>query len=358
MTKIESIKNTLSRIQDNCTALVMSPENRKYLTGFESSDGFLLINASDAIFITDGRYIEAAENTVRDCKVLLQEHNLWEQIKKLMSDMKVEKLLLESSRTTMHLYRILSERLNETEIIADDSLDSIIGEMRAVKDENEIRNIKAAQKITDEAFSHICKFIKEGMTEKEIQLELDFYMLSHGGEALSFETIAVSGKNSSMPHGVPGFKKVENGDFITMDFGTIVNGYHSDMTRTVVLAGVSEKMKKVYNTVLKAQMECINSIKAGMSGAQGDKISRDVIEKEGFGEYFTHSTGHSVGIEIHEPPFLNTSEESILKPGMVVTVEPGIYIPGEFGVRIEDMVVITENGCEDLTGSKKELIIL
>ena len=310
------------------------------------------------MFITDGRYIEAAQKAVTDCKVVLQERDFYTQLLNAIRSMNCSELIFETDRTTVGIYRKLQEKFADITIICDTSLDNMIGNMRAVKDENEISNIKAAQKITDEAFSHMCSFIKPGMTEKEIQLELDFYMLSHNGEALSFETIAVSGKNSSMPHGVPSFKKVEIGDFITMDFGTVVNGYHSDMTRTIALGNVSEKMKKVYNTVLKAQSECINSIKAGMSGSQGDKIARDVIEKEGFGEYFTHSTGHSVGIEIHEAPYLNTSEKTILKDGMVVTVEPGIYIPGEFGVRIEDMVVIRDGGCEDLTASPKELIIL
>ena len=205
---------------------------------------------------------------------------------------------------------------------------------------------------------HILNFIKVGVTEKEIALELDFYMLRHGGEGLSFETIAVSGANSSMPHGVPSNKKIENGDFITMDFGTIINGYHSDMTRTVAVGFATDEMKNVYDTVLKAQQNCLDSIKAGISCKDGDEFARSVIRNANYGQFFTHSTGHGVGVEIHEFPNLSPASDSILQVGNIVTVEPGIYIPEKFGVRIEDMGLITENGCRNLTNASKELIIL
>ena len=202
------------------------------------------------------------------------------------------------------------------------------------------------------------KFIKVGVTEKEIALELDFYMLSHGAEAVSFETIAVSGKNSSMPHGVPTDKKIENGDFITMDFGAVYNGYHSDMTRTVIVGEPTEKQKEVYETVLKAQTEALAVLKAGVSGVDADKAARDIIDAKGYKENFGHGTGHGVGIEIHESPNLSPYSKAILETGNIVTVEPGIYIPDEFGVRIEDMALITEDGYINLTSCEKELIIL
>ena len=183
-------------------------------------------------------------------------------------------------------------------------------------------------------------------------------MLRNGGEGLSFETIAVSGKNSSMPHGVPCDKIIENGDFITMDFGTIINGYHSDMTRTVAVGFATDEMKNVYDTVLKAQQNCLDNIKAGVSCKNGDMFARSVINDSGYGKYFTHSTGHGVGVEIHEFPNLSPASDSILQIGNIVTVEPGIYIPEKFGVRIEDMALITENGCRNLTNSPKNLIIL
>ena len=205
---------------------------------------------------------------------------------------------------------------------------------------------------------HILDFIKPGMTEKHVTLELDYYMLSHGADGLSFETIAVSGKNSSKPHGVPSDKKIEKGDFVTMDFGAVVEGYHSDMTRTVAVGFVTDEQKNVYETVLKAQAAAQAAASSGVCCADVDKAARDVIENAGYGEYFNHSTGHGVGVEIHEYPRLSRLCKTALSVGNVVTDEPGIYIPEKFGVRIEDMLLITENGCENLTRAPKELIIL
>lgn len=354
---MKNLQRELRQLGENRAALIISPENRRYFTSFPSSDGFLIVNADRAVFITDGRYIEAAENNAKNCEVVLQKR-IFPQIAEVLSDMKCGHLLVEASRMTLDFYNSLKGSAKNIAIHTDTSLDSIINSLRSVKTEDELECIKAAQKITDNAFTHICGFIKEGITEREIGLELDFYMLSHGGDALSFETIAVSGENTSMPHGVPSDKKVQSGDFITMDFGTVVGGYHSDMTRTVALGYATDEMKKVYETVKKAQSACIYGLCAGLTGIDGDALARNVIEADGFGEYFTHGTGHGVGIEIHEFPNLNKANDIPLKPGQIVTVEPGIYIPGKFGVRIEDMVYITENGCEDLTHSEKELIIL
>lgn len=317
----------------------------------------MLVNGKRAVFITDGRYIEAAENSAKDCEVVLQER-VYPQIGQILEEMGCKTLLVESSRMTVSVYNSLKGVLKNTSISTDDTLDKMINSLRSVKTADEIESIKAAQKITDDAFKHILGFIKPGVTEREIGLELDFYMLSHGGEALSFETIAVSGKNSSMPHGVPSEKRIENGDFITMDYGTVVNGYHSDMTRTVAVGFADDEMKKVYETVLAAQTACLHGLKAGLSCRDGDALAREVIAGAGYGKYFTHSTGHGVGVEIHEFPNLSMLSDTVLTPGHIVTVEPGIYIPGKFGVRIEDMAVITENGCEDITNSPKELIIL
>lgn len=354
---MKNLQKELRRLGENRAALIVSPENRRYFTSFPSSDGFLIVNADRAVFITDGRYIEAAEKGAKNCEVVLQKR-IFPQIAEILADMKCGHLLVESSRMTLDFYNSLKGAAKNIAIHTDTCLDSIINALRSVKTEKELECIKAAQKITDDAFTHICGFIKEGVTEREIGLELDFYMLSHGGEALSFETIAVSGKNTSMPHGVPSNKKVENGDFITMDFGTVVGGYHSDMTRTVALGYATDEMKRVYETVKKAQSACIKGLCAGLTGIEGDALARNVIESEGFSEYFTHGTGHGVGIEIHEFPNLNRANDVPLVTGQIVTVEPGIYIPNKFGVRIEDMVYITENGCIDLTKSEKELVIL
>lgn len=349
----EKIKN--SKAIDG--ALIISPENRRYLTGFASSDGFLLVSEKSAVFITDSRYIEAAENTIKDCEVALQGSKISE-IYDIFKEMGVHKVGIESARMTVSNLSRFQNALNNIDVDFSDELDGIINSLRMVKSDDEIKNIKAAQKIAEDALQYILGFIKPGVTEKEIALELDFYMLSNGAQALSFETIAVSGANSSMPHGVPTGRRVENGDFVTMDFGAVVDGYHSDMTRTVAVGFVTEKQRKVYETVLKAQNTALSCLKPGVLCRDADNAAREVIKNAGYGEYFGHSTGHGVGIEIHELPNLSPSSEQTLQKGNVVTVEPGIYLPGEFGVRIEDFAVITQNAYENLTKAPKELIIL
>lgn len=338
-------------------ALIISPENRKYFTGFESSDGFLLVSADRAVFITDGRYIEAAEKQISTCEVMLL-GKTYPQIATILKEMNCRHLLVESTRMTVSTYNSLKGVLKNISISTDTTLDTIINSIRSIKTRNEVESIVKAQRIAENAFEHILKFIKVGITEKEIALELDFYMLRNGGEGLSFETIAVSGANSSMPHGVPSNKKIENGGFITLDFGTIINGYHSDMTRTVAVGFATDEMKNVYDIVLKAQNNCLANIRSGVNCKDGDKFARSVIRDAGYGQYFTHSTGHGVGVEIHEFPNLSPASDSVLQVGNIVTVEPGIYIPEKFGVRIEDMALITETGCENLTNAPKDLIIL
>ncbi len=354
---IKDLQKLLSDQGNGYCALIISPENRKYFTGFDSSDGFLIVSADRSIFITDGRYIEAAEKQVSNSEVVLL-GKTYPQIAEALKNMGCTHLLVESTRMTVSTYNSLKGVLKTTKISTDTTLDTLINTLRSIKTEAEVENIIKAQRIAEEAFNNILKFIKPGVTEREIALELDFYMLRNGGEALSFETIAVSGKNSSMPHGVPSDKIVENGDFITMDFGTMINGYHSDMTRTVAVGFATDEMKNVYDTVLKAQINCLNNIKAGVSCKDGDELARTVIRDAGYGQYFTHSTGHGVGVEIHEFPNLSPASTSILQVGNIVTVEPGIYIPEKFGVRIEDMAYITADGCRNLTNAPKELIIV
>ncbi len=353
---IEKLQKTLEN-SDFDSALIVSPENRFYFTGFNSSDGFLIVGKNDAVFITDGRYIEAAQNKIKNCRVLLQERSR-KQIFDILKEMGAQKTAVEADRMTLSEYAKTVSALNGIEVVADGALDGHIDLLRSVKTRAEAEKIRTAQKIAEEAFSHICGFIKEGVTEKEISLELDFYMLSHGAEALSFETIAVSGKKGSMPHGVPDGKVVKKGDLITMDFGAVYEGYHSDMTRTVAVGFVSDEQRLVYDTVLKAQNEALNIIKSGIGCKEADAAARNIIDRAGFGKYFNHSTGHGVGVEIHEYPNLSPVSDKILQTGNIVTVEPGIYIPEKFGVRIEDMVFVTDDGCENLTSAPKELIIL
>lgn len=352
------MQNKFKGLLNEKTAIIItSPENRRYLTSFNSSDGFLVITNDEAVFFTDSRYVEAATKQITVCRTVLLKR-VSETIAPYLKEKNIENVILETEKLTVAEFNNLKNVFGFCNVEAKSELDSLINNLRSVKNEKEVECIKKAQKIAEDAFSHILKFIKVGVTEKQIALELDFYMLSHGAEAISFETIAVSGKNTSMPHGVPGDKRIENGDFVTMDFGAVYNGYHSDMTRTVAVGAPSEKQKEVYNVVLKAQKEALSVLKSGLSGFDADKAARDVIENAGYKEFFGHGTGHGVGVEIHEAPNLSPYSEATLCEGNVVTVEPGIYVPGEFGVRIEDMALITKDGFINLTNCEKELIIL
>lgn len=355
-TRIERLQNAMANSGFD-GALIVSPEDRLYFTQFPSSDGYLLVSAEKAVFVTDSRYVEAAEKKAVGCSVVLQTTDST-QLFELFSEMHVTRVAVEASRMNLAQYARICNALEPMAVLADSTLDNLIAGLRSVKQPDEIEKIRAAQAITEQAFTHICDFIKPGKTEREVSLELDFFMLHHGAEALSFETIAVSGENGSMPHGVPGSRKIQAGDFVTMDFGAVVDGYHSDMTRTVAVGQVSDRQKEVYNVVLSAQKALLSALRPGLPCSEADKVARDVIEQAGYGAYFGHAAGHGVGVEIHEFPNLSPRSKSVLTVGNVVTDEPGIYLPGEFGVRIEDMAYITPDGCENLTASPKELIIL
>ena len=259
---------------------------------------------------------------------------------------------------TLEDFERFNNKLLDIEIDSSNRLSKNIFGLRTEKSIDEVQKIKQAQAIADDTFKYILGYIKEGITEKEIALAMDYYMLNHGAEALSFDTIALGGKNTSMPHGVPSNYKVKNGDFILMDYGAVVDGYHSDMTRTVCLGTPTDKMTEVYNIVLKAQLFALDNIKVGITGKVGDSFAREVISKAGYGEYFGHSLGHGVGMEIHEFPVMSPNNDTVMINKSIVTVEPGIYIPNEFGVRIEDFVYLTDGGIENLTHSPKELICL
>ena len=235
---------------------------------------------------------------------------------------------------------------------------SLVNDLRAAKDEEEIALMKKAQEITDQAFDAILKFIQPGMTEQEIAARLQYEMLLRGADKMSFDPIVVSGPNGSLPHGIPSEKKVQKGEFLTMDFGCKYGGYCSDMTRTIAIGEPTEEMRKVYDTVLKAQLAGIAKAKAGVPGKEIHNAAAKVIEDAGYGAYFGHGFGHSVGIEIHESPNANGRDETPMPVGAAVSAEPGIYLPGKFGVRIEDVLIYTEEGNVDITKSPKELIIL
>ena len=338
-------------------ALIISEPNRFYYTGFAASDGALLVTKNGALFYTDSRYTEAAERKLGKAFVR-DSAKLYEALNERFAAEGIKTVAVENDRLTLAEFSLLREKLPGVEFVSDKTLADLINDQRSVKTPEEAKKISAAQRIAEAGFEHILGFIKPGRTEKEVQLELDYFMLSHGADGLSFETIAVSGPNTSLPHGVPSERKIEAGDFVTLDFGALKYGYHSDMTRTVAVGRVSDEQKKVYDTVLRAQLASLDLLAPGVSCLAADKAARDVIADAGWGDCFGHGTGHGVGVEIHEFPRLSPRSEAVLRPGHVVTVEPGIYIPQAFGVRIEDMALITETGAENLTGCPKELIVL
>lgn len=354
MNKLDTVRAFLS---DREAALIITPVGRRYLTGFDSTLGYLLVTKQDAFLLMDGRYFEAASRkAAADCQVV-ELTRLSAQLKEYVQKLGLVSVLVETE-ITVRLLNTISSMLEEVSVLPSQNLSDLLTEMRQVKSDGEVEKIKAAQSIAEQAFDYILGFIRPGVTEREIALTLDFQMRSLGADDISFETIAVSGKNSSMPHGVPGSRAVRAGDFITMDFGALVDGYHSDMTRTVAVGFVTDEMRLVYNTVLKSQQTALSSVQPGKTGESVDRAARDVIDAAGFGDYFNHSAGHGVGLEIHEELRFSRGCKTRLVPGNVMTVEPGIYLPGKFGVRIEDMVLVTVSGCENLTHSEKKLIIL
>ncbi len=338
-------------------AIITSDVNRRYFSGMKSSAGTVVAFREKAYLIIDFRYIEAATKKVKDAQVILQ-GKLFDQINELLKKHGAKTAAIESDTMTVSMLNMYKERITAAEIVSSSALSDAIGELRIVKTQDEIDKMIKAQRIAEAAFENVLNFIKPGVTEKEIGLCLDYYMLKNGAEALSFDTIAITGANTSLPHGVPGDNVVKEGSFVLMDYGATYDGYHSDMTRTVCVGKPTEKMEQVYNIVLDAQLKTIAAIKEGITGHDADKVARDVITAAGYGEMFGHSLGHGVGMEIHEAPTAAPSSTRVLKENMIVTVEPGIYIPGEFGARIEDFVIVKKDGCENMTLAKKSLISL
>lgn len=339
--------------------LIISEDiNRFYFTGFRSSAGLLFITRSDVSFYIDFRYFEKAQSEIKHCAVSLLE-NTEKTLNSYIQKHSIKTIFLETSYASIDKISAYRKMVPENcEISLDSRINDKILEIRAIKSANEIHNIKEAQRLTDETFFYILDRIQKGRTELEILLEMEFYMRKQGSEGVSFDFVVVSGKNSSLPHGVPSKKPIEDGDFITLDFGAVINGYRSDMTRTVAFGRVNDSQKEVYETVLNAQNQALAQIKPGAVCKEIDEVARKYIYQNGYEGCFGHGLGHSVGLEIHEAPSFNTKDSTVLRPGMVLTVEPGIYLEGQFGVRIEDMVCITETKYENITKSPKELIIL
>jgi len=329
--------------------------NVRYLSGYLGSNGQILVAAGGSRFFTDGRYIEQSRREVPDVdRVIYSTDSDWiQQLTAACSDLGVKRLGFEASYVT---YRSHGELAKAVETLVP--LEDEVGKLRWAKDPEELALIERAQELTDIGFAEILTKFREGITERELALELDWAMLHAGAEAVAFETIAAFGEQAAEPHHSPTDRPLRRGDVVKLDFGAVHEGYHSDMTRTVAFGEPSDEMRKVHGIVLAAQLAGIEAVHAGATGGEADMASRSLIEAAGYGEAFSHSLGHGVGLEIHEGPGLRAKSDEVLPEGTVVTVEPGIYLAGIGGVRIEDMVIVTSSGCIPMPSSSKELIIL
>ena len=339
-------------------AAIHDPSNMFYLTEGYTGEGVVYLSADSRVIITDFRYTEQAERQAPGFRVEMTErgrnHNAI--LAELAKAEGITELRAETNYLPVDDFEALRAALGEE--IACVPLNKAPQKLREIKTPAEIVAIRKACDITSEAFDAILPKIRPGMTEKELQIELDFTMLRLGADELAFDTIIASGENGSLPHAIPGQRTLKAGDMITMDFGAKVGKYCSDMTRTVALGQPSDEMRKVYETVLRAQSMCEDALEAGKTGAEIDKLARDYIDARGYAGRFGHGLGHSVGIDIHEEPRLSPNGTDTMKPGIVITVEPGIYLPGVGGVRIENTCLVKENGCVPLTTAEKQLIIL
>ncbi|WP_147533930.1 M24 family metallopeptidase [Bacillus marasmi] len=334
--------------------LITSSYNRRYMSNFTGTAGVVLITAEAALFITDFRYIEQATNQCEGFTIIKHGPSLIAEIASQTERLGIKKLGFEQDYVSFSTYSEYKAAIKADLV----PISGIIEKLRLIKTESEIKILKEAADIADAAFKHILDFIRPGLTELEVSNELEFFMRAAGATSSSFDTIVASGHRSALPHGVASDKVIEKGDMITLDYGAYYKGYVSDITRTISCGEPDPKLKEIYNIVYEAQMRGVEGIKPGMTGKEADALTRNYITEKGYGEYFGHSTGHGIGLEVHEGPALSFRSDLKLVPGMVVTVEPGIYIPGLGGVRIEDDIVITNNHNELLTHSTKELMIL
>ncbi|ELK46250.1 Xaa-Pro peptidase family protein [Halobacillus sp. ACCC02827] len=353
MSKLSSLRKAVaSRELDGI--LVMSEMNRRYLSGFTGSSGALLITAQESVLVTDFRYTEQAGNEAPDFRIVEHKKPLHEAVAELSQQLNLHKIAFEKDYVTYSQYEQYKQALS-AELVPTSGL---IEKLRLIKTDEEISILKDAVKIADDAFEHILNYIKPGVKEIDVSNELEFFMRKQGAASSSFDIIVASGYRSALPHGAASEKTIQSGELVTLDFGAVYKGYSSDMTRTVAVGEISDKLRDIYDTVLEAQLRGMKGIKAGITGRQADALCRDYIKEKGYGDYFGHSTGHGIGLDVHEGPGLSFRSDQILEEGMVVTVEPGIYIPEVGGCRIEDDLIVTATGNERLNTTTKELITL
>ena len=332
--------------------LITKPENRHYFSGFSGSAGTLLISDHESKLLTDFRYIEQAAAQAKQCEILRYTASPYELLADTAVKLGLTRIGFESDFVTYDMYTKLTEGMSTIHLLPVQ-----IDELRMMKDENEVAAIKKAVEIADSAFVHILSFIKPGISEQTVALELEYQMRKLGAEKPAFDTIVASGKRGALPHGIASKKIIELGDFVTMDFGAVYQGYHSDITRTICMGSPTDKQRQLYDIVLTAQLAGVEAVQPGKTGREVDAVARKIIVDAGFGDYFGHGLGHGLGLYIHEDPRLSPSNtQTVLMESMVVTVEPGIYLPEWGGIRIEDTVLVSTDGCQILTASSKHLI--
>ena len=352
-----NLEKYLSILEDDTQGLLLTSRySRYYCAMYDIAEAVAVVSKKCCRYFTDSRYIEAAQNGIQGFEVLEmnRENPFHKLINDACADFGITRLGYEEDYLTVAEFNGYVDGLTAT---LEPMSEKIHG-FRMAKEPWEIEIMKKAQDITDKAFAEVLGRIAVGMTEKQLQAELVYCLLKNGADGMSFDPIVVSGPNTSMPHGVAGDRAIETGDFITMDFGALYQGYCADMTRTVAVGYATEEMEKVYNTVLQAQTAAIAATKAGLTGAQVDKVARDIIADAGYGQYFGHGYGHGLGMEVHEMPSVSPKGQTPIPENALCSAEPGIYLPGKFGVRIEDVVIFKGNGCENITHSPKNLIIV
>lgn len=355
--RINGIKSVLQSSEE--ALFITNQNNIGYCCGFFNSEGVMLVTTEKAFLFVDFRYIEAAKKKSSCCEVICFS-KLGADLLKVLKDNSVNKLYFEASNITVARFNSFKSLFKENKIECNSSstLDKAICNLRIIKDETEIDKIQKAQQITEKSYNEVLNFLKVGVSEKEIAARLEFLMKMNGAEDISFDLITITGKKTSLPHGVPSNNVVKEGDFFTFDIGAVYEGYHSDTTRTIAIGYATDEMQEIYSIVLKAQLAALEKIKSGVLCREIDKTARDIIDNAGYGKFFGHSTGHGVGLDIHEAPNVSPKSDIKLEKGMIITDEPGIYLPEKFGIRIEDMVCVTEEGCKNFVSLPKELIIL
>ncbi|TDT70546.1 Xaa-Pro aminopeptidase [Hypnocyclicus thermotrophus] len=345
--------------EKNIDAILISDKySLRYFTGFTGTTGIALAVKEKKFFFTDFRYVEQAKIEVEKngYEIVVIERKASDKVVEYIKNAKVKKLGIEDNSMSLAIFNEYKNKLEEVDF---EMLGNSLQLARMIKRDDEIETIKKAVEIADKAFAKVLPLIKEGVTEKYLATELEYEMKKLGAESISFETIVASNYRSAMPHGVASDKKIKKEGFIKFDFGAYYNGYVSDMTRTIYFGeNISDKHKEIYNIVLEAQLKAIKAVKAGIKVSELDKIARDYITEKGYGNKFGHGLGHGIGVEIHEYPYVNSKSDIILKEGMVITIEPGIYIEGFGGVRIEDDVVVKKDHGEVLNKTSKELLII